>query len=279
MIIFLMYRHFIYFYKKNMFTRHSNKPQYFNEQAHTTEKYVIPFISDILPVVAGMKVLEIGCAEGGNMLPFLDAGCQVIGLDIAEHRIKLAEEFFAGHPLRHNLRLIVADIYEAEHLLDTDHELIIMRDVIEHIPQQEKLMAAIKKYMAPHGKLFIAFPPWYNPFGGHQQVCANKFVSLLPYIHLLPASLYKAVLQMAGESEEKIHNLLELRKTGISIERFRKIVFTENYIIHKETLYLINPNYEVKFRLKPRRQLLLIRIMPFVRNFFTTVVYYVLSKK
>ncbi len=84
---------------------------------------------------------------------------------------------------------------------------------------------------------------------------------------------------MFGESQNTIDALLEIKQTGISLERFERIVKTENFTIDKKTLYFINPNYETKFGLKPRVQSKLITAIPFVRNFFVTAGYYLISKK
>ena len=153
-----------------------------------------------------------------------------------------------------------------------------MRDVIEHIKDQKKFMAFVKQFLKPNGKFFLAFPPWQNPFGGHQQICQNKFLSKLPYFHLFPKRIYKFILKTFGETDSHIKELLFIKETGISIERFERILKQENYSINKRTFYFINPNYETKFGLKPRRQIKLITLIPWVRNFFTTAVYYVVSK-
>ena len=41
--------------------RHLNRLLYFNEQAQTTELYVIPYIQEVFPLHDGLRVLEIGC--------------------------------------------------------------------------------------------------------------------------------------------------------------------------------------------------------------------------
>ena len=51
--------------------RHRNRLLYFNEQAETTEKYVIPYIEQVFPLHEGERVLEIGCGEGGKLKPLL----------------------------------------------------------------------------------------------------------------------------------------------------------------------------------------------------------------
>lgn len=256
--------------------RHKNKQQYFEEQGLTTKKFVVPFLNDLINIDENTAVLEIGCAEAGNMKPFVDMGCKVTGIDISCSRIELAKEYYSKHKNLKNLELICEDIYNVEPT--KKYDILIMRDVIEHIPNQEKFMGFVKQFLKSDGKFFLAFPPWQNPFGGHQQICKSKFLSVLPYFHLFPKSVYSLILKLFGEREGTINELLEIKETGISIERFQRILKHEKYTIDKKVFYFINPNYETKFGLKPRKQNQLITSIPWLRNFFTTAMYYVISK-
>ncbi len=256
--------------------RHKNKVQYFIEQGLTSQKFVVPFISELVKPDSETTVLEIGCAEAGNLKPFVDMGCKCTGIDISPSRIELAKKFYQANPNRKNLNLICQDIYLVTP--DDAFDVIIMRDVIEHIPDQEKFMGFVKSFLKPGGKFFLAFPPWQNPFGGHQQICKSKVLSHLPWFHLLPRTLYKFVLKAFGESEGTIAALFEIKDTGISIERFERILKHENYKIDKRVFWLINPNYETKFALKPLKQFSILSAIPWLRNYFTTAMYYVISK-
>lgn len=258
--------------------RHKDRKQYFDEQVYTTEKHVIPFVNEFMQITKEMSILEIGCGEGGNMKPFLDMGCKVVGIDLNEGQIENAKVYFAEHPNVSNLQLILRDIYKMKPNELGAFDLIIMRDVIEHIPNQEKFMGYVKQFLKPTGKFFLGFPPWYMPFGGHQQIMNHKYFSKLPYYHLLPMPLYKGVLSLVEKSEKIRTELVEIKETGISIERFRRIVKAENYTIDKEVMYLFNPNYEIKFGLNPKEQIGIVKALPFFRNFLTTCCYYLISK-
>ena len=59
--------------------RHKNRQQYFNELTETSRRHFIPYIQKHCAIKAGMNVLEIGCGEGGNLLPFAEMGCNVTG--------------------------------------------------------------------------------------------------------------------------------------------------------------------------------------------------------
>ncbi len=260
-----------------MFQRHKDKSIYFEEQSHTTEKFVIPYIEAHRKIEPGMQILEIGCGEGGNLRPFIDRNCLVTGIDLSEKRIELAQSFFENHPKKDNLTLLCLNVYDAEDRLG-QYDVVLLRDVIEHIFDQEKFMGFMKRFLKPDGIAFFAFPPWQNPFGGHQQVCQSWIISKFPYIHLLPTFLYKGILTLAGETEGRIKGLMGIKRTGISIERFKRILNKEVYHILEEDYYLINPNYETKFGLKPRKQSKLIASIPWLRNFLTTAMYYVIKK-
>ncbi len=261
-----------------MHDRHINREKYFQEQSYTTEKFVIPFINEVLPITSELLVAEIGCGEGGNLKPFLDIGCKVTGIDMSEKKISNAEIFFNNHPLKNNLTLIVDDIYNVNPDKLLQFDLIIMRDTLEHIKEQDSFLEHLKKFIKPSGKIFLAFPPWRMPFGGHQQMCDNKFLSKLPYFHLFPNILYAGILKLFGESKAKVKGFLEIKETRISTRKFRKFLNNRNYKIEKETAYLINPNYEIKFKLKTRKIPRVLNI-PFIKDFFTTTYYCVISLK
>ncbi|MBU0474935.1 MAG: class I SAM-dependent methyltransferase [Bacteroidetes bacterium] len=257
--------------------RHTDRKRYFNEQVITTEKYVIPFLNEFIKIDSNLSVLEIGCGEGGNLKPFLDLGCTVTGVDLSEGKIENGKIYFADHPNNKNINFLAEDIYDSKNL--GQYDLIIMRDVIEHIHDQNRFMNYVKKFLKPNGKFFLAFPPWYNPFGGHQQICESRVLSMLPYYHILPSPIYKGILKLFGESIAKIDGLMEVKSTGISLERFEKILKINKYNIDRKSNYFINPNYEIKFGLKPRKQIPIISLIPFVKNFIITSSYYLISVK
>ena len=277
--------------------RHRNRKLYFDEQAYTTKKYVIPFIEKWGGVSVGavrsdtgsvssdartddgkpldMRVLEIGCGEGGNLKPFLDRGCVCTGVDLNGPQIERAKEFFAGHPHEDQLTLLHADIYDVSPD-ENQYDIIMLRDVIEHIHNQERLMHILPRFLKPHGVMFFAFPPWMMPFGGHQQICRSR-LSKVPYIHLLPRLWYGRLLHRFGESDKCIEELQEIKETGITIERWERILRTEQLPILRRELYFINPNYEVKFGLRPRRSLPVFRRIPYLRDYYVTAAYYLIG--
>ena len=258
-----------------MFDFHADRKKYFDIQVLNAEKYVIPFIEEKFQVRPGMRVLEIGCGEGGVLKAFINRGCEGVGVELDAPRIVDAKIFLAEDLASGKLKFVVKDIYQVDVQADFNgrFNIIILKDVIEHIHDQPKLIGWMHQFLAPGGIVFFGFPPWQMPFGGHQQMARSR-VSKLPYIHLLPRNLYRWILR---KKKEPVDALMEIRDTGISIEQFEKICKKQGYEILHHRHYLLNPIYEWKFGWKPKRQSVLIKSVPFIRNFFTTCVYYIIQ--
>lgn len=248
--------------------RHTDQQQYFNELSATTEKYILPLISAFIVPGPGVKVAEVGCGLGGNLEPFLDKGCSVYGIDRDAQKTKHAKKLLdAGE--RKNAHVIQSDFFLLEETEENRFDIILLRDTIEHIHDKNKLLQKLKTHLLPGGIIYIAFPPWRMPFGGHHQVCVNGFISKLPYFHLLPSFMYFGIMKMLGEQKSIIRDLRECRETGISIAAFRSLIKRNRFATLKEITYFINPHYEAKFKLKPR---LLPRSwqIPWLADFYAT---------
>ena len=259
-----------------MYEFHKDKPKYFDFQYLTARDYIIPFIARQRPIQAGMQVLEIGCAEGGVLKAFLEAGCGCVGVDLAGARIELAKDFLQAGFQEGRVRFILKDIYDAD--LERDFgqkfDIILLKDVIEHIHDQGRFLKRMRDFLAPGGLVFFGFPPWQMPFGGHQQICDTKWLAALPYFHLLPRRAYRFVLELFEKNPVKVANLMEIHETGISIERFERLVKQSGYRMLERRPYLVNPIYSYKFGLRPRTQARWIAGIPYLRNFLTTCMYY-----
>ncbi|NDW18323.1 class I SAM-dependent methyltransferase [Dysgonomonas sp. 216] len=255
--------------------RHLNGKLYFDELTYSTKKYIIPYINKYYPIASNMRILEIGCGAGGNLLPFLEMGCEITGFDLNKPRIEEARKILDADN-NPKVNLFCEDVFKVNGLGKFD--IILVRDVIEHIPDKENFFRHMKGFLKENGVAYFGFPAWYMPFGGHQQLCRNKFLSHLPFFHILPTSLYKGILSAFKENKGTIDELISIKECGITIEQFRKYSKTNGYDIVNERLYFINPHYEIKFKLKPRKLSLVIGKIPFIRNFFTTGCFFLIKQ-
>lgn len=257
-----------------MYKFHSDKKKYFDIQHWVTDKFIIPFINI---KIAGKKVLEIGCAEAGVLKAFIDKGAIGTGIELMESRAEIARNFLSEEIVEKKANIITKNIYDIDPVVHPDlkFDLILLKDVIEHIPQQEKFIAKLHDLLLPGGKVFFAYPPWWMPFGGHQQICYSKFLSRLPWFHLLPINVYKSILNLFNEPKAVVDELLDIKSTGVTIEFIKSQIDKNGFRVLKETHWLLNPIYVRKFNFTPLKSYINI---PYLRNIYCTA-HYVLFEK
>lgn len=256
--------------------QHASIDVRFQQQYDNSRTYLIPFIEHVMPLANGMQVLEIGCGEGGVLKAFTDRGITCLGVDLNEARIQHAHRLMRAEIDAGLASFITQNVYDqafAQRYREA-FDLILLKDTIEHIPEQQRFIPYLRQFLRPSGRIFFGFPPWYMPFGGHQQICQNKLLSFLPYYHLLPRPVYRALLRAGREAPRTIQELMEIKDTGISIERFERILRAANLQVDRRTLFLINPIYRYKFGIHVRKQAAFITAIPGLRNIFSTAAWY-----
>ncbi|MEO0899361.1 MAG: class I SAM-dependent methyltransferase [Bacteroidota bacterium] len=260
--------------------QHSSTDVRFQQQVDNSEDYLLPFIQEVLPAREGLRVMEIGCGEGGVLKTFTARKCQCLGVDLNSRRIAKANEYFQEEIKAGLASFRTQNVYEDSFReeFQAAFDLIILKDTIEHIPEQEKFIPYIKQFLKDDGFIFFGFPPWRMPFGGHQQTCKSKVLGMMPYFHLLPMGAYKGFLKAFGETEANVEALVEIKETGISLARFERIIQESDLKIAKSKHFLFNPIYRFKFGLKPREQAKWVMAIPYFKDFFTTAGWYMVHR-
>lgn len=88
---------------------------------------------------------------------FLDKGCTGVGVELEEGRLQLAGEFLEKEVALGTVKLINKNIYDPsfETEFSNKFDLIVLKDVIEHIPNQEKILMEFQKFLKPGGNIFL----------------------------------------------------------------------------------------------------------------------------
>ncbi|MFH2033710.1 MAG: class I SAM-dependent methyltransferase [Candidatus Margulisiibacteriota bacterium] len=102
-------------------------------------------------------VVEIGCNDGCNLLPFHEDGKTVVGCDFDENRM--------GPGRKLGMTLLVGDI---KSILETGvkADLIILSHVMEHLTDIDLFLQQLKQVLAPGGVVYIEVPGlkyWNRP--------------------------------------------------------------------------------------------------------------------
>jgi 2-polyprenyl-3-methyl-5-hydroxy-6-metoxy-1,4-benzoquinol methylase len=222
--------------------------KHFYEQKQFTKEYLIPFFMKYVPDFHSKKILEVGCAEGGLIESMQEIGIYAVGIELSPERAAIAKE---KNP---KLNVFVGDITDPDlpnHLKDK-FDLIIMREVIEHVPDKNAAFDNLVRLATADGFIFISFPPKYSPFAGHQQI-GKTFLKAIPYLHLLPGRFLKMVAKSLGEDDSYINEIKHHFQTGCSIKEFEKQCSEHNLNTVKKEFFFFRPIYALRFGIRTIR--------------------------
>jgi len=232
--------------------------KHFMEQKNHASAYLIPYLERRLPDFHRLRVLEIGCAEAGFLDALREHGIRAVGLELEPHRIALAK---AQNP---DLEILAGDITDpgVVRRLGRTFDLIVMRDVIEHVPDKAAAFRNMRALLKPEGRLYITFPPRFSPYGGHHQN-GKTLLKRIPYLHLLPRAVIRLLGRMMGEHRHIIENAIGNYRIGLSIGRFEALCRLHGFGMEVRELFLFRPVYRTRMGLKPRR----LPDLPLIREF------------
>lgn len=131
----------------------------------------------------GKTVLDVGCAAGGMLLPFLERGCRVAGCDIGG-----TDYLDFGNKLGLNLRSsTTTELVEQRE----SYDIVLMSHVLEHITNPLEFLQELRSLLSDDGLLAIEVPGIKNlvnyqfDFQKYLQnshthhYCANSLTALL----------------------------------------------------------------------------------------------------
>ena len=118
------------------------------------------------PEVATARVLEIGCASGGNLIPFAAEHPQahVVGIDLSQVQIDEGRRRVQVLGLE-NLELLQGDIAQMDLATLGQFDYIVCHGVYSWVPDnvQDAILAAFRTLLVPEGVAYISYnvyPGW-----------------------------------------------------------------------------------------------------------------------
>ncbi len=243
--------------------------KHFHEQRKFAREYLVPHLEKFIPDFRQKTVLEVGCAEAGFLDYLNEIGMKGVGIELEANRVALAKR------LTPRSEVYQGDITDASLLetISTRFDVVVMRDVIEHIPEREKALKVIREFLQPGGYAFITFPPRFSPFAGHQQH-AHSFLKLTPYVHLWPEFIWYPVGKMLGEEREYLDSVMHNYRIGLSVRHFEKMIQTTGFRAVVRDVFLFRPIF--KYRMGT--PIIKFPNVPFLREFLATGCEYLLQK-
>lgn len=112
------------------------------------------------------RVLELGCAAGGNLIPAAAqlSGSEFVGVDLSGEQVSDGQALIAALGLK-NITLLHKSITDVDHSLG-EFDYIICHGVYSWVPEavQDKIMAICGQQLAPQGVAYISYntyPGWH----------------------------------------------------------------------------------------------------------------------
>lgn len=97
----------------------------------------------------GEKMLDVGCGSGFSLLVAKRLGAEAYGVEADPNVLALAEKL--------NLRIHLGSIHD-QPFPEVSFELVVLNQVIEHIPEPGLALQAIVDRLAPQGRIIAVFP-------------------------------------------------------------------------------------------------------------------------
>lgn len=243
--------------------------KHFYEQQEFAKSYLIPYLHQHIPDFDGANILEVGCGEAGFLDILSQAGMSVTGIEIEVSRIKIARD---KNP---DLKILPGDITDPTIVKQVSQmfDVIIMRDVIEHIKNRTALFINLYELLKPGGFLYITFPPRFSGFAGHQQN-GKSILRYLPYLHLLPVPFIRILAKIFREREDVISQVIANYRVGLTVASFTSLYQSHRFTPVLKELFLFRPIYQIRFKVTPRR----IPNIPVLREFLAFGCEYLLIK-
>jgi len=253
-----------------------NYKYYWGYQYRLGEEVVVPYLSVLNAFKQGFRVVEIGSAEGGVLAALVQAGAtNALATDIAEHRLTLGDKI--TKKLNLDIEFKYHNIIEQE-IPDNwknSADLVILRDVIEHLDDTDIALKNISKFLKPGGFLYVTFPPYYSPYGGHQHIVMNT-LGKLPFIHVLPDFIFHKMIKSGRPGD--VGEVKRLQKIRLTPKKFIKSALSQGYEMFHEDYYFIRPVFKMKFGL-PTIKITPIAFLPGFKDVISLEASYILRKK
>lgn len=246
---------------------------YFEYQQLVCRDVVIPWLAKRVPL-DGLRVGDFGAHHGGMVHALRESGIvsAAVGLELSED-IVFSSPFIADDRFRLEAADVVtlgARVYQ--------FDLILLHDVLEHMPDLERSIHAVGEQLRLAGRVFVSFPPYYSAFGGHQQLARGR-ARYVPFIQFLPRRLFLHLAQ-PGEQEYmsaqgSLADMLSVRRARLTLGKAERAFSRAGFEIVDSEFFLVRPEYTVRYGLKARASGILGKL-PGVRELVVNGAFYLL---
>ena len=196
-------------------------------------------VSDILASfrpLEGLKILDVGCGEGGTSLALAEKGARVTAIDFNPKRVQKfrRQVSVAGVGLS-------IEVGNAQNLNFPNEafDCILLQDVLEHLPHPEKAIQEINRVLKRSGLIYLSTPNRWSPLNF---ICDPHWN--LPVVSVLPRN---AVTYFITKIVQREKFTREDFAALLSIYKIRRLFKNANF-----TFTFLNKRVAVEFFTNPK---------------------------
>jgi SAM-dependent methyltransferase len=247
---------------------------YFEYERRLGTEVVLPWLERRIDL-SGLTIGDFGCHQGGVLDALRGDGRARGGIGFDANAANLAASPFEPDERFALEQRDLLTLSPGEYRFD----LILLSDVLEHVREPELMMRIARDNLAPDGRVLVTFPPYWSPFGGHQQLASN-WVRLTPYVHYLPDSALFKLAKLGDTNymkrDDAIADMRDVRRTRLTLRKAERAFAEAGLRVAASELFLLRPEYSVRYSLRPRTNRLL-GAVPALREIVTMGAYYLLA--
>lgn len=131
-----------------------NSPQDYQELEEFQGQLLVRYLENQGLSLRDKRVLDLGSGFGGYTMGLQTRGANVTSLDLAIPKDKPESDLVCANAI---FTPFASGIFD----------LVISISLIEHIKEPGKLVAEMVRLTKPGGHIYMSFPPFYSPVGGH----------------------------------------------------------------------------------------------------------------
>jgi len=164
-------------------------------------------------------VLDVGCGRGEYLLGLLEHTPNAFGIDTAATKL---EDCWRQHPgLRERALRVSAD---GMPFRSGYFDVVIVNEVLEHIPDQDAALDEIWRVLKPGGRLLLFCPNRLYPFETHGLLIRGTLRKWVPFLHYLPERLCgKLGIEAVARNYWPKQAILLLEEHGFGIQECRSV--------------------------------------------------------
>jgi O-antigen biosynthesis protein len=172
-------------------------------------------------LVSGQRVLDVGSGEGFGSALLADRAREVVGIDIDERTVEHSQLNWAAPGLEFH----VASATDMSAFEDDSFDAVVAFEVIEHVLEQEQVLAEVARVLTPGGLLIVSTPDRHvysdttgqeNPF--HERELTEAELRALLSRHFGSLELF-GQRPATGSRIETLATRPDDRHLGVQIER------------------------------------------------------------